>query len=449
MGNYASKLLSYTTESRKEFNQHQVVEQQAIMEDNSTPVLAERRVLGDPRSASAGIRRTPIEVNYTLVQGSKDTPSAIPKYLRRKQYLETDMDVVMPPLTPKKRPILKSTDSEQSEPDDSMSNVVNVDVKSTKIITPIDKERFIILGLDPRSPAADFDRTPILLPRSLALLKARSQENLSRRGSYEEDVYNMRISCQKAGSHLSIPEIRLTDTPSESLLNTVNQDKLLSTFQHDSDSSISKSEKEITVIKNPKFTNGEEESLISDEQTVDSEEVQDQTGNEDNCKNIVSSAKIKDDGKIKLWQDSISSEESPSGKEDWKQLSQEKASREDVIITFDKYTTISTSLKPVKTKDFPKEGDAKGRNKKTAKVDVKLNGEKVFTPENKLGIEVHENRTPLGNRSNNGQMQRKPQQLLRGRVTPTRTQQENTPPCKAYGKSRNGTQWDPNSTVLI
>lgn len=44
---------------------------------------------------------------------SKDTPSAIPKYLQRKQYLETDMDIVMPPLTPKKRPIPRTIDSDQ------------------------------------------------------------------------------------------------------------------------------------------------------------------------------------------------------------------------------------------------------------------------------------------------------------------------------------------------
>lgn len=64
MGNYVSKLLSYTNESRKECNEHQVVAQQSIMEDNSmsTPVLSEKKLLGDPRSVSAGIKRTPIEV---------------------------------------------------------------------------------------------------------------------------------------------------------------------------------------------------------------------------------------------------------------------------------------------------------------------------------------------------------------------------------------------------
>lgn len=64
MGNYASKLLSYTSESRKECNEHQMVEQQETTEDNSTPILSGKRMLGDPRSISAGIRRTPIEVKF-------------------------------------------------------------------------------------------------------------------------------------------------------------------------------------------------------------------------------------------------------------------------------------------------------------------------------------------------------------------------------------------------
>lgn len=47
-------------------------------------------------------------------------------------------------------------------------------------------------------------------------------------------------------------------------------------------------------------------------------------------------------------------------------------------------------------------------------------------------------------------MQKKSQQLLKSTATSTKTQQENTPPCKTYNKKiRNGIQWDSNSTVLI
>lgn len=266
-------------------------------------------------------------------------------------------------------------------------------MKDSKIITPIDKERFVILGLDPRSPAADFDRTPILMPKSLTLIKARSQENLNRRGSYETDIYNPKISYQEIGTSLNIPKIRLlSDTTLENLkspLDTKEHDGPLNTLQYDSDLSILKNEKEITVIKSPKCTN--EESLILGKQiaAIDNEEDKDETEKQDDCENI-ESITIEDDGKIKLWHDSLSLEESISGKEDWKELSREKTSRENVIIMFDKCITISSSLKPIKTKgDFRKKKDVKGK-KRNAKVDVKLNEENFFIPESKLRIEVYE-----------------------------------------------------------
>ncbi|XP_018363886.1 PREDICTED: uncharacterized protein LOC108761701 isoform X1 [Trachymyrmex cornetzi] len=452
MGNYANKLLFYTNESQKERNENQMVVQQATMEDNNicTPILSEKRVLDDPRSVSAGIRRTPIEIKCTSSEENKKTPSAMLKYLQKKQYLETDMYFAMPPLTPKKL-ISKSMDSnKQSDFIEVQDLTPNVNVaKSSKIITPLDKERFIILGLDPRSPAADFDRTPILMPKSLALIKARSQENLSHKGSYEVDIYNLKNSCQKIDTAINIPETRLSDTASESLkaLDTEEQDGVSSTSLYSSDLNTSKSEKEITVIRNPKYISEERRSLVSDKQIVaiDNED-KIETEKQDDCENIESNTKTRDDDKIKLWHDSLSSEKSVSGKDE-KELSRKKIARDDVIITFDKYTTISTSLKPMKT-DFRKKGDTKGKKKNT-KVNVKLNEEKFFTPENKQEIEMYENRIPLGNRSNNNQIQKKPQQLLKNKTASIGTQ-ENTPPSKTYSrKTRNGTQWDPNSTVLI
>jgi len=268
---------------------------------------------------------------------------------------------------------------------DSTPNV-NV-AKSSKIITPIDKERFIILGLDPRSPAADFDRTPILMPRSLALIKARSQENLSHKGSYEVDIYNPKNSCQ-INTAINIPET-LSNTASESLkaLDTEEQDGVSSTSLYNSDLNISKSEKEITV-KNLKYISEQRKLLVSDKQIVaiDNED-KNKTEKQDDCENIESNTKIRDD-KIKLWHDSLSSEKCVSGKKDEKKLLLKKVSRDDVIITFDKYTTISTSLKPMKT-DFRKKGDTKGK-KKNVKVNVKFNEEKMFTLENKQEIEVYE-----------------------------------------------------------
>ncbi|KYM75966.1 hypothetical protein ALC53_13680 [Atta colombica] len=356
-----------------------------------------------------------VEIKYTSSEENKKTPSAMSKYLQKKQYFETDIYVVMPPLTPKKRHISKSMDNnKQSDFIEVQDSTPNVNVaKSSKIITPIDKERFIILGLDPRSPAADFDRTPILMPKSLALIKARSQENLSHKGSYEVDIYNPKNSCQKIDTAINIPETRLSDTASESLkaLDTEEQDGVSSTSLYNSDLNISKSEKEITVIRNLKYISEQRKLLISDKQIVaiDNEEDKNKTEKQDDCENIESNTKIRDDDKIKLWH-SLSSEKCVS--------------------------------------DFRKKGNTKGK-KKNVKVNVKFNEEKMFTLENKQEIEMYENRIPLGNRSNNNQIQQKLQQLLKNRNTAIGTQ-ENTPPSKTYSKkTRNGTQWDPNSTVLI
>jgi len=66
MGNFANKLLFYSNETRKESNKIQIIEQQTELEnkDMCTPTFSERRILVDPRSASAGIPRTPIEVKF-------------------------------------------------------------------------------------------------------------------------------------------------------------------------------------------------------------------------------------------------------------------------------------------------------------------------------------------------------------------------------------------------
>lgn len=230
------------------------------------------------------------------------------------------------------------------------------------------------------------------MPKSLALIKARSQENLSRRGSYETDIYNLTNSHQETGTSFSIPEIRLSDTVSENFKSPLDMKEqagplIVSTPQYDSDLNISKSKKETTVIENSKCTNEKEKSLIADEWTVaiDNEEDKSEIKKQDDCKIIECNSTRKDD-KIELWHDSLSSQENVSGKEDWEELSGE---REDVI-TFDKYTTISTSLKPIKTKeDFRKKGDIKGKKKKNIKI-FKPNEEKVFTLENKRGTEMHE-----------------------------------------------------------
>lgn len=64
-------------------------------------------------------------------------------------------------------------------------------------------------------------------------------------------------------------------------------------------------------------------------------------------------------------------------------------------------------------------------------------------------------RTPLGNRSNNEQIQtlltKSPQQVFKNRSIVSKILKENTPPHKKYFvKSKlNGVQWDADSTVII
>lgn len=234
------------------------------------------------------------------------------------------------------------------------------------------------MGLDPRSPAADFDRTPILKPKSLALIKARSQEAVNRRGSYESDVYKSTKSHQEINTSLNIPKIQLPNVISETsnMLDMKKQDEshiFCTPQQFDSDSSVfEEDEEEVVVIKNSKCKN-EKEIDIKD------------------CKDIehdIKAIHIEDD-ESEIWYDSVS-EENIAGKKEKEniveKLPQKKASREDIIITFDECATISILSKPIKREgDSRKKGDI-ARRKKNAKIEdtVTSNEKKNFNPENKM-----------------------------------------------------------------
>lgn len=83
-----------------------------------------------------------------------------------------------------------------------------LNTNSKQKISPIQKERYKILGIDPRSPAASFDRTPILMPKSMERLKARSREDLHRQGSYDTDIFYPKFSYCETSSEFSVPEIQ-------------------------------------------------------------------------------------------------------------------------------------------------------------------------------------------------------------------------------------------------
>lgn len=248
------------------------------------------------------------------------------------------------------------------------------------------------MGLDPRSPAADFDRTPILKPRSLALIKARSQEALNRRGSYELDVYKLTKSHQEINTSLNIPKLPNVISETSNMLDMEKQDDshiFCIPQQCDSDSSVFEEEE---VIKNLKCKNEKE---ISIEHTVPTDRNKDDTDIKKDCKDIehdIKAVHIKDD-ENEVWYDSVS-EENIAGKKEKEniveKLSQKKGSREDIIITFDECATISILPKPIKRGDYQKKEDI-ARKKKTAKIDdtVTLNEKKIFNPENKMhGIEM-------------------------------------------------------------
>lgn len=68
MGNYAAKLLFHNNEAQKESSEaHVRCEQQDVEDNMCTPPLPEKRTLVDPRSASVGIYRTPIEVRNLFI----------------------------------------------------------------------------------------------------------------------------------------------------------------------------------------------------------------------------------------------------------------------------------------------------------------------------------------------------------------------------------------------
>lgn len=86
----------------------------------------------------------------------------------------------------------------------------------------IERERFEVLGLD-RSPAADFNRTPILKPKSMQRLRARYLQSLRKQGSYDTDVCPPTISyCEMSSQFVTVPEIQVLPDLSKCLAESLN-----------------------------------------------------------------------------------------------------------------------------------------------------------------------------------------------------------------------------------
>ncbi|XP_012166261.1 uncharacterized protein LOC100647341 isoform X2 [Bombus terrestris] len=468
MGNYVNKFFPRNTEAynnkmekeeiRCPSSTDEVTLEKDIME---TPPIV-RKTLIDPRSITSGINRTPIEVNCTPLGTNKKMISAIPKHLQTKRYLETDIDKIMLCLTPVKHFMPKAIDipkvqlpTTEDKGADIPLTPTTSNLNNEKVITDIEKERFNILGLDPRSPAANFDRTPILMPKSIKRLRARSQEFLHRAGSYDTDIFYPKFSYCETSSQFNVTEVQalpsLTATDVKSLNSVIN----------DCDNKSKSPE----LLYSSHSSGNESTSAIAKEELEDQNEFQRISGQNkfngvcvkkdiEEKKTCVTSNDI-----IKVWRDSLILDESQAletSELDNVQIIEEKiaqVSKEEVIITFDDDNIAKlANFESEKTKI-----DTIRKKKKNLKSEVKIPiDEKKFSNSiNKDGSESTKIRTPLGNRSNNGQVQtlliKSPQQVFRNKGIASKILQENTPPHKKHiTKSKlGGIQWDPDSTVII
>ncbi|XP_046741748.1 uncharacterized protein LOC124408672 [Diprion similis] len=515
MGSFASKLLGRYGEDVTESKAKSTCLEETVP---CTPTAVKKTAPVDPRSASAGIPRTPIEIVYTPPTAHRRPISAIPPYLQKKQYLETDLDDIatlaprkgspaMPPATG----ILSVPDLNGS-PNVSKMNRPNICViaesplaakQSQDTDTLVDELRYRIFGLDPRSPAADFSRTPILSPKSIRRLKARSFENLNRRDSYFElnIPRHTRLSyCETTtegyiAEVLALPDIALnqcTDSSLHLLAKNLETCDSCSTSSDTSIETIYGDCDEVTVIPNPNVKLGQSiptspvaSSSGSSIEVIDDcpdvscpaqAETEDYLHGPTEKVNRVLSIATKAHEKQKLvsevekrvtvWMDSISSEVSETLKlnvpKDLIPVQGDVNSlpNEEVLIEFDddeitKPTkTQATNLFDETEKSKVKRAETAGRKKNNLEVDSKVFfQEKIFTPDGKNINQAPKVRTPLGNRSNNhvkakNMPMKSPQQLLRGKVMSAKLHQENTPPRSIKSKL-NSTQWDPDSTFLI
>ncbi|XP_068984312.1 uncharacterized protein [Bombus flavifrons] len=464
MGNYVNKFFPHNTEAynnkmekeeiRCPSSTDEVTLEKDIME---TPPIV-RKTLIDPRSITSGINRTPIEVNCTPL-GTNKKISAIPKHLETKRYLETDIDKIMLCLTPVKHFMPKVIDipkvqlpTMEDKGADIPSTPTTSNLNNEKVITDIEKERFNILGLDPRSPAADFDRTPILMPKSIKRLRARSQEFLHRAGSYDTDIFYPKFSYCETSSQFNVTEVQtspsLVTTGVNSLNSVINDCDNKSKSPESLYSSHSSGNESTSAIAKEELEDRNKSQRISGQNKFNDVCVKKDIEEKKTC--------VTSDDIIKVWRDSLVLDEPQELKTSNVQIIGEKiaqVSKEEVIITFDDDNI--AKLANFESERTKTDTIRKKRRNLKSEVKIPIDEKKFSNSINKDGSESTKIRTPLGNRSNNGQVQtlltRSPQQVFRNKGIASKILQENTPPHKKHiTKSKlAGIQWDPDSTVII
>ncbi|KAK0176085.1 hypothetical protein PV328_000254 [Microctonus aethiopoides] len=473
MGNYTSKLFANHGENDNKTKSQTHNGSENFEKHQCTPIMTRRSLLADPRSATVGIDRTPIVLDSTPTGAPKSTASAIPKYLQTKPYLETDIDSVMAALTPEhlipdprspnvihqRTPIVK-TESKYSSPNDNVNN--NAERK---------EQGHLLSELDPRSPTINIDRTPIMKPKSPGHTDKMSHDYVAK---CDVESSSLPMSYCETTIDYMIPEVQaLPEIASckplsfEKRLNECDDNldchSLESETNTDVSSEESDSEGQITVIPNMNpLTNQSKVLEIHDEHV---EEIEDELVKLNNCnqesivlKSIPDGEKNQNDnGKIRVWRDSLSPSCLPESKvEVFKQP-------EEIIIEFDDEQSVVKHHNKVDTvagmTDENKMSNclfAVKRKTQQLNKDIKLIYDDTNEYNGSAIIGTQINRMPLGNRSNNhkaGVPIKSPQHLLKNIGLSTKSQQqENTPPRTKRGKSKNklnGTQWDLDRTVVI
>ncbi|XP_043482280.1 cell division cycle-associated protein 3-like [Leptopilina heterotoma] len=474
MGGYISKLFYHEEHDKTyEYNTSSLVLENR---DTCTPQPQKKKSLIDPRSATLGITRTPIEILNTPQKESSNVISSVPKYLKRKPYLETNFDVTPPsrtldrcldPRSPSvdvpRTPITVETFPDNDTPKHANPTKYN----KTNLLSEMHQK---MLGLDPRSPAVDFDRTPILKPKTLEMEKLCSQENLNTNEN-EIKLQPSRLSyCETVNSSdiieiNALPDVTLNN--SQKSANEIAETSCTSNSGALSNNSI------VTVLRK-RIESSLEDSSSSSDCALDLKKIENFedkliANNSDNLINNVLdiAEKIYEnktnevENKIKIWRDNqspVAEEDSEYDSESESDHLENKSPKNDLVIEYDDDVSVVGTLK--RTEYNRRKSISVEKKKRNFRKEVET--KKPFSPAKKQISEIKKpevlnNRTPLRNRSNtNSQQQQgfdlKSPHLLRKVLLPSAKFQENTPPRtkKSALKSKfNNTQWDGDSTIII
>lgn len=474
MGGYISKLFYHDEHDKTlEYNSSSLILENR---DTCTPQPQKKKSLIDPRSATSGITRTPIEVLSTPQKESK-VISSVPKYLKRKPYLETNFD-----LTPQPRTLEKSLDPrspsvdiprtpitvESFPGDDTPKHSISNNCNKTNLFSEMHQK---ILGIDPRSPAVDFDRTPILKPKSLEIEKAFSQENLNI-NTHEIKMKPSRLSyCETTdstnilevnvlpditdlnNSQKSVTEISCTSNSgnlSNNSVVTVLRNRNETSLDNSLESSSSDCPLEIETIEG-KGENFEDKLIADSDKMIDNVLNMAMKGFE----NKISEA----ENKIKIWRDTMSPETEEDSEYDSESESEDhsenQSPKNELIIEYDDDVNVLGTIK--KTEYNRKKITSVERKNFRKEIEIMKNVTPVKKQNNEnKKSEMLKIRTPLRNRLNSNSQQQgtelKSPHLRRKVLLSSTKLQENTPPRtrKPGLKSKfNNTQWDGDSTFII